>query len=140
MRREPVRIAAVRLAMLGLLVACAKPGTSVPPQGSRPPDTAEQTYTPVSRVSETWGLLQYSNKRARLAAFEGSMQLESVGIMPDTAGSDLAGAQVYRVRNAEDSSNETRTATDSARNPRAGWPFGRSRAIHSRAATAGVRS
>jgi hypothetical protein len=102
MRREPLHIAAVKLAMLGMLVACAKPGASVAPQSSRPPDTAEQTYTPVSRVSETWGSLQYSNSRARLAAFEESMQLESVGVMPDTAGSDLAGAQVYRVKNAED--------------------------------------
>jgi hypothetical protein len=50
----------------------------------------------VSRVSETWGLLQYSSRRARLVAFEGSLQLESVGIMPGTAGSDLAGAWCHR--------------------------------------------
>ena len=67
MRRETVRIAAVSLAMLGMLVACAKPDASPVPPGSRPADTAERTYTPVSRVSETWGLLRYSSARAQLA-------------------------------------------------------------------------
>ena len=68
MRRESGRIAA-NLAMLGMLVACTNSRASCAPQDSRAPDTTERTYIPVSRFFETWGLLQYSSRRARLVAF-----------------------------------------------------------------------
>jgi hypothetical protein len=86
MRREPVCLAVVKLTVLGMLMACAHPRASFAHQGSPSPEATERTYIPLSRVTETWGLLHYSNQWARLAAFEGSMQLESVGVMPDTTG------------------------------------------------------
>jgi hypothetical protein len=62
----------------------------------------ERSFVPLSRVTETWGGLRLSNQRAQFAAFDGEMRLEHAGAMPDAAGPELAGAQVYRITNAED--------------------------------------
>lgn len=77
----------------------------VPSDSTRKSSTTPQpatTYQPVSRVSEVWGKLHLSETSARLDAFKGEMALESVGVMPATAGDDLGGAKVYRVKNGED--------------------------------------
>ncbi len=71
--------------------ACSSPPVRLP----------SQHYIPVSRATQQWGALDLSNTRMRLRALEGEMKLEYVGLMPELAGSDLAGAHVYRVRNAD---------------------------------------
>jgi hypothetical protein len=47
------------------------------------------------------GEMVLSNTELRLGSLEGEMKLEYVGLMEDKAGKDLAGATVYRVKNAE---------------------------------------
>jgi hypothetical protein len=46
------------------------------------------------------GQLNLSNTLLQFAALEGQMKLQYVGIMPDSAGPDIAGATIYRVKNA----------------------------------------
>ncbi len=60
-----------------------------------------QRYVPVSRTMEPLGELDLSNTLMRLGTLEGEMKLEYVGQMPESAGEDLAGASVYRVKNWE---------------------------------------
>lgn len=103
---------AIMFALLVLLGGCtehpspAEPGAP-PPQTNAAADPAphaesEQRYVPLSRVTETWGTLQLGRTSARIAAFAGSMHLERAGVMSTSAGSDLAGAEVFRIDNAED--------------------------------------
>ena len=75
-------------ALLG--IACSAPRVRLP----------SQHYIPVSRAMERWGGLELSHTNLHLESLQGDMNLEYVGIMPELAGSDLAGASVYRVRNA----------------------------------------
>jgi hypothetical protein len=60
-----------------------------------------QRYVPVSRTMEPLGELDLSNTLMRLGALEGEMKLDYVGQMPESAGEDLVGASVYRVKNWE---------------------------------------
>jgi hypothetical protein len=72
-----------------LLNACTTPHTQFP----------LQKYVPVSRGMEPLGELYLNNTKMQLAELEGEMKLQYVGQMPDTAGEDLTGASVYRVKN-----------------------------------------
>ncbi len=87
----------------------ARPDTAASPA---PHADLEQRYVPLSRVTETWGMLRLSRTSAQIAAFAGSMRLEHAGVMSTSAGSDLAGAEVFRIVNAEDyfARNEGRNA------------------------------
>ncbi|MEP7242934.1 MAG: hypothetical protein ABI885_04535 [Gammaproteobacteria bacterium] len=87
MSPSPVRAAATL--MVCLLTAC-----------STPPRLPAQAYVPVSEDLQPLGELELSNTKMRLGALEGEMKLQYVGQMPDTAGNDLAGASVYRVKNS----------------------------------------
>jgi hypothetical protein len=61
-----------------------------------------QTYVPKTRELRPLGQLQLSNTQLQFEALEGQMKLEYAGIMPDTAGPDMAGSTIYRVKNAAD--------------------------------------
>ncbi len=56
-----------------------------------------QQYT--TRELLPLGELLLSNTELQFAAL-GQMKLQYVGIMPDSAGPDIAGATIYRVKNA----------------------------------------
>lgn len=76
-------------ALLGL-AGCAGSG----------PKQDSQRFVPISDAVESWGTLQLSNRTLQLETFKGEMQLEYVGAMPEIAGEDLAGASVFRIKNA----------------------------------------
>lgn len=90
-----------------LLESCRSPPSPAP--GGRTPTAAsdgaslpdEQLYLPATRRSRAWGRLWLGSDHARLEAFEGELRLEYVGAAPEAAGPQLAGASVYRVKNAE---------------------------------------
>jgi hypothetical protein len=77
--------------LLLLLAACASSRAQFP----------VQQYVPTTRELLPLGELLLSNTRLQFAALEGQMKLQYVGIMPDSAGPDIAGATIYRVKNAE---------------------------------------
>jgi len=77
------------------------PVTGNTPDDDDAPVAMARDYVPASRASQTWGNLQLSETRARFASFDGELTLEAVGVMPAGAGEELAGAQVYRVTNAD---------------------------------------
>jgi hypothetical protein len=87
--RALLRLALACVAML--LGAC----------GNSPARFPVQRYVPVSEDMAPLGELDLSNTLMRFTALEGEMKLDYVGQMPETAGEDLAGATVYRVKNAE---------------------------------------
>ena len=74
-----------------LLAACASHGARFP----------VQQYVPTTTALLPLGQLFLSNTQLQFAALEGQMKLQYVGIMPDSAGPDMAGATIYRVKNAE---------------------------------------
>lgn len=87
-------IRAVRAAAsmcLLLLAACASSRAQFP----------VQQYVPTTRELLPLGELHLSNTHLQFAALEGQMKLQYVGIMPDDAGPDIAGATIYRVKNAD---------------------------------------
>jgi hypothetical protein len=90
MSRSLIRAAAATLTGLLFLAACTASHTRFP----------IQRYVPVTRSILPLGELHLSNTEMRLAQLEGEMKLQYVGLMPETAGTDLAGASVYRVRNS----------------------------------------
>lgn len=61
-----------------------------------------QTYVPTTRELRPLGQLQLSNTQAQFEGLEGEMKLEYAGIMPESAGPDMAGSTIYRVKNAEE--------------------------------------
>jgi hypothetical protein len=72
--------------------------------GSCASDRAElpvQQYVPTTQAMLPLGELRLSNTLLQFVALEGEMKLQYVGIMPDSAGPDIAGATIYRVRNAD---------------------------------------
>ena len=83
--------AAVSMSLLLLLAACASSRGQFP----------VQQYVPTTRELLPLGQLHLSNTQLQFAALEGQMKLQYVGIMPDSAGPDIAGATIYRVKNAE---------------------------------------
>lgn len=84
------RASAITLSCLLLVAACAAPRSHFP----------LQSYVPIGRDVQPLGDLQLSNAQMRLGALEGEMKLQYVGLMPETAGTDLAGASVYRIKNS----------------------------------------
>lgn len=87
-RRIP---AAVSVMLLTLLAACASSGGQFP----------VQQYVPTTRELLPLGQLLLSNTQLQFAALKGQMKLQYVGMMPDSAGPDIGGATVYRIKNAE---------------------------------------
>ncbi|MEJ0036705.1 MAG: hypothetical protein WDO68_11550 [Gammaproteobacteria bacterium] len=83
--------AAVTISLLLTLAACASSRAQFP----------VQQYVPTTRELLPLGQLHLSNTLLQFAALEGQMKLQYAGIMPDSAGPDIAGATVYRVKNAE---------------------------------------
>ncbi len=73
-----------------LVAACASTGARFP----------VQQYVPTTTALLPLGQLLLSNTQLQFAALEGQMKLQYVGIMPDSAGPDIAGATIYRVKNA----------------------------------------
>lgn len=82
--------AAVPLLLL-ILAACASSHAQFP----------IQHYVPTTRELLPLGQLDLSNTQLQFAALEGQMKLQYVGIMPESAGPDIAGSTVYRVKNAD---------------------------------------
>ena len=72
-----------------LLTACGTQRTHLP----------LERYVPLTRAMQPFGELDLSNTLMRLEGLQGEMKLQYVGQMPETAGEDLAGASVYRVKN-----------------------------------------
>jgi hypothetical protein len=84
--------AALTMSLLLCLGACASSRAQFP----------VQQYVPTTRELLPLGQLHLSNTQLQLDALEGQMKLQYVGIMPDSAGPDIAGATIYRVKNAKD--------------------------------------
>jgi hypothetical protein len=84
-------LAALGGAVVLLLQACATSRAKFP----------TQHYVPVSRAMRSWGTLELDDKHLRLEAFKGEMKLQYAGKMPEKEGSNLSGASVYRVQNAD---------------------------------------
>jgi hypothetical protein len=68
---------------------------------SRSPAHEHHRFVPVTRTMQDWGALNFDNRTLQLEALKGDMKLEYVGALPETAGKDLAGAAVYRIKNAD---------------------------------------
>jgi hypothetical protein len=83
---------AVSISLLFGVAACASSRAQFP----------VQQYVPTSRELLPLGQLHLSNTQLQFDALEGQMNLQYVGIMPDSAGPDIAGATIYRVKNAKD--------------------------------------
>ncbi len=69
---------------------------------AKPAPLPLQDYVPRTRELQPLGQLHLNNRELKLDSLEGAMQLEFAGIMPDSAGPDIAGSSVYRVKNAEE--------------------------------------
>jgi len=59
-----------------------------------------QTYVPKTRELRPLGQLQLNNTQLQFEGLEGEMKLEYVGLMPESAGPDMAGSTIYRVKNS----------------------------------------
>jgi hypothetical protein len=68
----------------------------------KPPPLPLQDYVPRTRALLPLGPLHLNNRELKLDSLDGSMELEFAGIMPDSAGPDIAGSSIYRVSNADD--------------------------------------
>src|SRR5690606_22332567 len=80
---------ALCLPMLVALTACA---------ASR---EAAERFVAIEVAVADWGDLELSHTALRLHAFEGQMDLQYAGRMPDSAGEELAGGTVYRIKNPD---------------------------------------
>jgi len=67
---------------------------------TKSPAHEQHRFLPISRSMEPWGALEFDNRRMQLESLQGTMSLEYVGALPETAGKDLEGAAVYRIKNA----------------------------------------
>ena len=103
--------AVVAVVSTALLWGCGKSDAPLTPTASPESPTSapstrrtgpEHRYQPISRLTEVWGDLTLSDTQARLAAFEGSMQLDPVGVMPASAGPELGQADIFAIRNADE--------------------------------------
>jgi len=68
---------------------------------TKSPAYEHHRFVPVTRTMMSWGTLDFDNRSLQLESLKGDMKLEYVGTLPETAGEDLAGAAVYRIKNAE---------------------------------------
>lgn len=91
MGRSGIRAAALLASILVLFQACGTSRARLP----------VQHYVPTTKALLPLGELHLSNTQLQLEGLEGRMDLEFAGIMPESAGPDIAGSSVYRVRNAE---------------------------------------
>jgi hypothetical protein len=83
--------AALPILLFFMLAACASSRARLP----------IQHYVPTNTELLPLGQLHMSNTQLEFEALEGQMKLQYVGIMPETAGPDIAGATIYRVKNAD---------------------------------------
>jgi hypothetical protein len=60
------------------------------------------SYAPADAIAASWGAFDYYRTHATFAAFQGHLSLEDAGRMPASAGEELAGAQVFKIVNAEE--------------------------------------
>ena len=77
--------------LLLLITACATNSAHLP----------IQQYVPTTPAIIPLGPLLLSSTQLQFGALEGEMKLQYVGIMPDSAGADMAGSTIYRVKNAD---------------------------------------
>jgi hypothetical protein len=92
MKPHRIPIAALVAGVAALvLVACSAPRQHFP----------LTRYVPTNRDLAPLGELHLSNTQLRLSALAGEMKLEFVGLMPEAGGTDMAGGEVYRVKNAD---------------------------------------
>jgi len=89
--RSGMRATAPLLFILVLMAACATSRS-----GQR-----IQHYVPTTKALLPLGELYLSHTSLQFAGLEGQMTLDFVGIMPDSAGPDIAGSSIYRVKNAD---------------------------------------
>ena len=89
--RQWMRAACAVPFLLILAAACAAPRARLP----------VQSYVTSTKALLPLGPLQLSNTVLQLGALKGEMKLEFAGIMPESAGADMAGASIYRVKNAD---------------------------------------
>jgi len=88
--RSRTHAAAMLSGVLVLLASCAGPRAKLP----------VQHYVPATTALLPLGALHLSNTELQLEGLEGRMDLEFAGIMPESAGPDMAGSSIYRVKNA----------------------------------------
>jgi hypothetical protein len=86
-----MRAVALLASILVLVQACSASHARLP----------VQHYVPTTKALLPLGELHLSNTELQLEGLEGRMDLEFAGIMPESAGPDIAGSSVYRVKNAE---------------------------------------
>jgi hypothetical protein len=79
-------------ALIAMLSGCA----------TKSPPLPLQAYVPRTSELLPLGQLHLNNRELTLDSLEGAMKLEFAGIMPESAGPDIAGSSVYRVTNAEE--------------------------------------
>jgi hypothetical protein len=85
------RATALTALLLLVLTACATPPARLP----------VQHYVTTTKALLPLGPLHLSNTELQFDGLEGRMNLEFAGIMPESAGPDIAGSSVYHVKNAE---------------------------------------
>jgi hypothetical protein len=97
------------IALLALLAlsGCASSG----------PKQDSQRFVPISDAVESWGTLQLGNRTLQLETFKGAMELEYVGAMTENAGEDLAGASIFRIKNADGFFEQNRDHGDFCEEP-----------------------
>jgi hypothetical protein len=91
MSRRWIRAAGAAPFLLVLLSGCVGSRAQLP----------LQSYVPTTRALLPLGQLHLSSTQLQFDALETQMTLEYAGIMPESAGPDIAGASIYRVKNAE---------------------------------------
>jgi hypothetical protein len=89
--RTTMKATALAALILIMVAACTSPRARLP----------VQHYVPATTALVPLGALHLSNTQLRFEALEGHMNLEYVGIMPESAGPDIAGSSIYRVKNAQ---------------------------------------
>ena len=87
-------------AMLASVCSCGKRGGNEADTADAP--IAINVYTPQDGGAEAWGPFDFYKTHATLSAFQGHLSLESVGRLPAAAGEEFAGAQVFRITNAQE--------------------------------------
>jgi hypothetical protein len=82
-------------------LACAVLVAALAGCAAQSPAHENQHFVPVTRTMQDWGALDFNNRQLQLEALEGEMRIEYVGALSESAGEDLAGAAVYRIKNAD---------------------------------------
>ncbi len=69
---------------------------------TEPPPPAISIYAPVDDVGRSWGTFDFYRTHATFAAFSGHLALAEAGRLGAAAGEELAGAQVFKIVNADE--------------------------------------